>query len=159
MSVSKTPDLVLELPRTSFMPAKRADFPLSQLHGFRDSYARVQRCRRCGIIVAFGDRCDYCRCQSRPLPDGPGQYFGRHHSEWIPTVDELIIQGDDDEAEFLLWKLIEAGEAESQQMGAPPFERHYRRLGQLAARRNDPGLAKQVRDRYDAATNLGAATP
>jgi hypothetical protein len=71
------------------------------------------------------------------------------HRTDFTTVDEPIIQGDDDEAEFLLWKLVEASVVESLPAGVPPFERHFRRLGQLANRRNDARLVAEVSARDD----------
>lgn len=82
--------------------------------------------------------------------------MGRHHSEWVTTVDELLIQGDDDAAEFLLWKLVAATEAESLVAKVPPFERHFRRLAQLARRRRDEGLAAELEARFEACALRGA---
>jgi hypothetical protein len=101
-------------------------------------------------VIGFGDRCEFCQCRLSEHLDAPGEYVGRHHTEWITTVDELLIQGDDDEAEFLLWKLVDASEAESLVAGVPPLERHFKRLSQLAKRRNDPRLAATVKSRYEA---------
>jgi hypothetical protein len=131
------------------MAVHRPELPLSGEHSLRGSYVTITRCRRCGIVIGFGDRCGFC--QSRPSDhiDAPGEYVGRHHTEWVTTVDELLIQGDDDDAEFLLWKLVDAAEAESLIAGVPPFERHFTRLVQLANRRDDPRLAAEVRARYD----------
>jgi hypothetical protein len=86
--------------------------------------------------------------------DRPGWYQGRHHTEWVATVDELIIQGDDDEAEFLLLRLIGATETEVEAGAAPPFEHHFRRLTQIAHRRGDQRLEAQVQERYQACARL-----
>jgi hypothetical protein len=123
-------------------------FAFSELHGSQDGYGRVRRCRRCGIVIAFGQRCDVCVQHPDAYVDGPGEHAGRHHSEWIPTVNELVAEADWDEAELLLWKLIVAAETESRITGRAPFEGHSRRLAQLAERRQDPSLAAQVRRRY-----------
>lgn len=131
------------------MALHRTEFPLSGEHSLRGGYATVTRCRRCGIVVGFGDRCDFCQDRPTDHVDVAGQYIGRHHTEWVTTVDELLIQGDDDDAEFLLWKLVDASEAESLVAGVPPFERHFRRLSQLAKRRNDVRLATEVNARYE----------
>ncbi len=130
------------------MAVRRPNLPLAGEHAVRGGHLNVTRCRRCGIVIGFGDRCTFC--QSRPTDhvDAPGEYLGRHHTEWVTTVDELLIQGDDDDAEFLLWKLVDASEAESLVAGVPPFERHFTRLAQLAKRRNDRALATQVQERY-----------
>ena len=131
------------------MALHRPDLPLSGEHALRGGYMRITRCRRCGIVIGIGDRCGFCQGRPSDHVDAPGEYVGRHHTEWVTTVDELLIQGDDDAAELLLWKLVDAAEAESLVAGVPPFERHFTRLGQLAKRRNDPRLAAEVRARYD----------
>ena len=131
------------------MAVHRSDLPLSSEHGLSGGYFTISRCRRCGIVVGYGDRCDFCVDRPSDHVDEPGEYIGRHHTVWAPTVDELIIQGDDDEAEFLLWKLVAATEAEALLTGVPPLERHFARLAALARRRGDKTLVKRVRQRYD----------
>lgn len=127
----------------------RPDLPLSGEHSVGNRYATVRRCRRCGIVIGLGDRCDLCVDPGAERVDAPGWYEGRHHTEWVPTVDELLAQGDDDAAEFLLLKLIAATEAEALDGGAPPFERHFRRLAQIARRRADRQLEAEVLARYE----------
>jgi hypothetical protein len=131
------------------MAVHRPELPLSGEHSLPVGYFTISRCRRCGIVVGYGDRCDFCRDRPSDHVDAPGEYIGRHHSEWAPTVDELIIQGDEDEAEFLLWKLIDAAEAEALLTGVAPFDRHFNRLASLARRRGDDTLASRVRSRYE----------
>jgi hypothetical protein len=131
------------------MALHRPELPLSGEHSLADGYATIRRCRRCGFVIGFGDRCDVCLDRSADHVDPPGWYRGRHHTEWAGTVDELIIQGDDDEAEFLLLRLIDATEAEAVAADVPPYEHHFRRLAQIARRRGDRKLESQVRARYD----------
>jgi hypothetical protein len=100
-------------------------------------------------VIGFGDRCDVCLDRPNGAIDAPGEFKGRHHTEWALTVDELIIQGDDDEAEFLLLHLVEATEAEASVAGVPPFERHFHRLAQIARRRGDKKLEARIRARYE----------
>jgi hypothetical protein len=121
---------------------------LSGEHSSPDGYVTISRCRRCGIVVGFGDRCDVCLDRPADAVDAAGEYKGRHHTEWTATVDELIIQGNDDEAEFLLLRLLDATEAEALVAGVPPFEHHFRRLGQIAHRRGDAKLEARIRNRY-----------
>jgi hypothetical protein len=131
------------------MSIHRPELPLSGEHSLPDGYFRVNRCRRCGFVIGYGERCDVCISRKPNQPDGVGEYMGRHHTEWIATVDELLIQGNDDDAEFLLWKLIEAAESETLETGVAPFERHFTRLTQLARRRKDSMLAADVHERYE----------
>src|SRR5215210_5748598 len=123
------------------MPIHRPELPLSGLHGTVEGYVTISRCRRCGIVIGFGDRCDFCNDRTNAHVDEPGDYIGRHHTEWVTTVDELLIQGDEDQAEFILWRLVDAAEAEALVARVPPFERHFARLTQLAKRRGDERLA------------------
>lgn len=132
------------------MAVHKPELPLSGEHSLPSGYVTISRCRSCGILIGFGDRCDVCIDPSRSGVDQPGEYKGRHHTEWAATVDELIIQGDEDEAELLLLRLIEATEAEALVAGVPPFERHFHRLAQIARRRGDVRLEERVKARYEA---------
>ena len=140
------------------MAVHRPELPLSGEHSLPEGYFTISRCRRCGIVVGYGDRCEFCLDRPTDHIDAPGEHIGRHHTEWSATVDELIIQGDDDAAEFLLWKLIDAAEAEALLSGTSPFERHFTRLAQLARRRRDETLASRVRNRYEVCCSVAAAT-
>jgi hypothetical protein len=131
------------------MAVHRSDFPLRGEHSLPEGHLTVARCRRCGIVIGYGDRCDYCRERPGEHTDEPGEYVGRHHSEWIGTVDELTIQGQDDEVELLLRKLIDAAEAEAYLTGLRPPEGYYNRLERLARRRNDNSFAASTRARYE----------
>jgi len=139
------------------MAAHRPELPLSGEHSLPDGYVKVSRCRSCGIVIGYGEKCDVCLDRPSNAIDAPGEYRGRHHTEWAMTVDELIIQGDDDAAEFLLRRLVDATEAEANVAGVPPVERHFRRLAQIAHRRGDTKLEAQIRARYeDCARNAQA---
>ena len=131
------------------MAVHRPDLPLSGEHSLPKGYVTISRCRACGFVIGWGDRCEVCVDRPHGAVDQPGEYKGRHHTEWATTVDELIIQGDDDEAEFLLLRLVEATEAEAHVAGVPPFERHFHRLAQIARRRGDVRLEKTTKARYD----------
>ncbi|MEX2253842.1 MAG: hypothetical protein WEC34_00240 [Acidimicrobiia bacterium] len=131
------------------MAVHKSELPLSGEHSFPGGYATISRCRRCGIVIGFGDRCDLCVGGATSHVDAPGEYKGRHHTEWSATVDELIIQGDDDEAESLLLHLIAATEAEALLAAVPPFERHFRRLAQIAVRRGDTKFEAKILARYE----------
>jgi len=109
----------------------------------------ANRCRRCGILVGLGDHCDFCQQRPTGYVDGPGEYMGRHNTEWIPTLDQLLLEGDTDAAEFLLVRLVDATEAESLLTGVPPFERHFSRLGQIARSRGDDKLSRDLRRRLE----------
>lgn len=134
------------------------ELPLSGERSLPDGYFTISRCRRCGIVIGYGDRCEFCLDRPSDHIDAPGEHIGRHHTEWSATVDELIIQGDEDAAEFLLWRLIDAVEAEALVIGTAPFERHFTRLAQIARRRRDETLALRVRARYEACCSVAAAT-
>ncbi len=116
----------------------------------RTQYGRApasRRCRQCGIVIGFGERCDFCLERASDHEDAVGEHRGRHHTEWIPTVEALIGEGDLDAAEFLLWRLVEATEQEALTQHVPPLEQHFRRLGWIARQRGDEMLATQLRKR------------
>jgi hypothetical protein len=123
--------------------------PIDRSHRQPTLHSYVLRCRRCGIVIGFGDRCDFCVDRPSDHVDAPGEYQGRHHSEWIPTVEALIDDDSLDAAELLLWRLIDATEAEARATGAQPLDRHFRRLERLVRLRGDDALGDQVKRRYD----------
>lgn len=129
------------------MAVHRSPLPLGREHGQFDRSPASRRCRRCGIVIGYGDRCDFCLDRPTEHVDAPGEHLGRHHTEWIPTVEALIGEGDLDTAEFLLWRLVEATEAEARFENVPPMEQHFRRLGWIARQRGDEVLAAQLRRR------------
>jgi hypothetical protein len=131
------------------MAVHRASLPLGDEHAQASYRPAVQRCRRCGIVIGYSDRCDFCRDRPTDHVDAPGEHVGRHHTEWIPTVEALIADNDVDAAEFLLWRLVEATEAESLLAGVPPVEQHFRRLRWIASKRGDDTMARQLSERYD----------
>ena len=129
------------------MALHRSQLPLGRERGQWNAGPASRRCRRCGIVIGYGDRCAFCVESPSDHEDAPGEYRGRHHSEWIPTVEALIAEGDLDAAEFLLWRLVEATEAEARIEQVPPLEQHYRRLGWIARQRDDEQLAARLRRR------------
>jgi hypothetical protein len=118
-------------------------------HGQPNMHPSVQRCRRCGIVIGYGDRCEFCLDRPSDHVDAPGEHMGRHHTEWISTVEALIADDNLDAAELLLWRLVEATEAEALLAGVPPLEQHFRRLAWIARKRGDDALAKRLGRRCD----------
>ena len=55
---------------------------------------KATRCRRCSIVIGFGDTCDWCQLRPTGHVDAPGDHMGRHHSEWIGTVRVLVEEDD-----------------------------------------------------------------
>ncbi|MSO79704.1 MAG: hypothetical protein EXQ79_08875 [Acidimicrobiia bacterium] len=127
--------------------AVHRSLPLGNERGAYGTAAASRRCRRCGIVIGYGERCDFCVEQAHDHEDGPGEHLGRHHTEWIPTVEALIGESDLDAAEFLLWQLVEATEQETLTEHVPPLELHFRRLGWIARQRGDEALAVKLRKR------------
>jgi len=138
------------------MAVHRSPLPLGRAYRQFDRAPASRRCRRCGIVIGYGDRCDFCLNRPTEHVDGPGEHLGRHHTEWIPTVETLIGEGDLDSAEFLLWRLVEATETEARLDHVPPLEQHFRRLGWIARQRGDETLAAQLR-RRSAASKASAS--
>jgi hypothetical protein len=131
------------------MALHRSPSPPDPSHRQPTLHSYALRCSRCGIVIGYGDRCDFCVHRTSDHVDGPGEFQGRHHTEWIATVEALIEDEDLDGAELLLWRLVDATEAEARATGAYPFDRHFRRLERLIRFRGDQALADQVKRRYD----------
>jgi hypothetical protein len=129
--------------------ALHSSMPLGREHGQPDMHPPAQRCRRCGIVIGYGERCEFCLDRPEDHVDQPGEHVGRHHTEWIPTVEALIADDNLDAAELLLWRLVEATEAEALLAGVRPLEQHFRRLGWIAQKRGDATLAKRLRQRFE----------
>ena len=140
------------------MAVQQNPFPLGSERSQPGMSPAARRCGRCGIVIGYGDRCDFCI--ERPLDqvDEPGEHLGWHHTEWGSTVEALIAGGDLDAAEFLLWRLVEATEAEALIAHVPPLEQHFRRLAWIARQRGDETLAAQLRKR-SAQSKAAAARP
>jgi hypothetical protein len=96
--------------------------------------SKATRCRRCGIVIGRGERCDLCSGRPGSHTDAPGEYEARHHSEWISTVHVLIQEGDDEAAETLLRRLAAAAVAESEQTGQPTTTWYNEQLNNLEKR-------------------------
>jgi hypothetical protein len=96
--------------------------------------SKATRCRRCGIVIGRGERCDLCASRPGAHTDSPGEYEARHHSEWISTVHVLIQEGDDEGAETLLRRLQAAAEAESEATGQPTTTWYSEQLTNLEKR-------------------------
>ncbi|MFM8303682.1 MAG: hypothetical protein ACKOA9_05200 [Actinomycetota bacterium] len=80
---------------------------------------KATRCTRCGIVIGFGDRCDWCQHRPTGHVDAPGTYQGRHHSEWIGTVRVLVDEDDVDALRTLLPRLAAAAASEANATGQP----------------------------------------
>lgn len=80
---------------------------------------KATRCKRCGIVIGFGDRCDWCQHRPTGHVDTPGTYQGRHHSEWIGTVQVLVEEDDMYALQLLLPRLAAAAAAEAAATGQP----------------------------------------
>jgi len=80
---------------------------------------KATRCRRCSIVIGFGDTCDWCQLRPTGHVDAPGYHMGRHHSEWIGTVRVLFEEDDTYALAQLLPALVAAAEAEAAVTGTP----------------------------------------
>lgn len=96
---------------------------------------KATRCKRCGIVIGFGDRCDWCQHRPTGHVDAPGYYQGRHHSEWIGTVQVLQEEDDAYALQTLLPRLAAAAEAEAKTTGQPRNGWIDDQLDQLEQRR------------------------
>jgi hypothetical protein len=95
---------------------------------------KATRCRRCGIVIGYGDRCDWCQHRPTGYVDAPGEYHGRHHSEWIGTVQVLTEEDDRYALELLLVHLVAAADDEARVTGQLGYGWYADQLAQLEAR-------------------------
>ncbi|MFO1536347.1 MAG: hypothetical protein ACKOVH_00730 [Actinomycetota bacterium] len=95
---------------------------------------KANRCRACGIVLGFGDRCDWCQHRPPGHVDAPGEYRGRHHSEWIGTVQVLVDEDDVHALQLLLPRLVVAATAEAEATGRPSHGWFDEQLAQLEER-------------------------
>ena len=107
---------------------------------------KATRCKRCGIVIGFGDRCDWCQHRPTGHVDGPGEYQGRHHSEWIGTVQVLAEEDDVYALQLLLPRLVAAAQAEAKATGKPSYGWYDDQLGQLEERQFGTAPASRNRD-------------
>ena len=96
---------------------------------------KATRCRRCGIVIGFGDRCDWCQQRPTGHVDVPGEYQGRHHSEWIGTVRVLVEEDDTYALQQLLPRLVAAAQVEAATTGQPSYGWYNDQLASLEERR------------------------
>ena len=75
-------------------------------------------------------------CQHRPTGhvDAPGEYHGRHHSEWIGTVQVLTEEDDTYALQLLLPQLVNAANDEADVTGQHRYGWYAEQLKQLEAR-------------------------
>ena len=95
---------------------------------------KATRCRRCGIVIGYGDRCDWCQHRPTGHVDAPGEYEGRHHSEWIGTVRVLTEEEDLYALQLLLPHLVTAAKAEAEATGQPSYGWYEDQLTRLDER-------------------------
>lgn len=78
---------------------------------------KATRCRRCGIVIGYGDSCDWCQHRPTGHVDAAGEYQGRHHTEWIGTVQVLTEEEDEYALQLLLPHLVAAAKTEADLTG------------------------------------------
>lgn len=76
---------------------------------------------------------------------------GRHHSDWVATLDRLRADGKDDAALDLLIDCMTAAEHEAGTLGAPPPPRYAHRAAVIHRRRRDYAAEVEVLERWIAA--------
>jgi len=111
-----------------------AEDPMSIMDHISMRTFKATRCTRCGIVIGFGGRCEWCQHRPTDHVDAPGDYHGRHHSEWIGTVQVLMLEEDADTLQTLLPRLIGAAQADAKATGKPSYGWYDDQLAQLEER-------------------------
>ena len=78
----------------------------------------------------------------------PGNYRGRHFTEWVDTVKQLKRGNKLDEAIVLLEGLVGATEAESKATGLGVAPWYYEQLAIIHRKRKSPAAEVAILDRY-----------
>ncbi|MBT8227496.1 MAG: hypothetical protein HKP61_09690 [Dactylosporangium sp.] len=88
-----------------------------------------------------------------------GLVRGRHLIDWVPTFQEWLGAGREDEALALLLEIIEAAEQIARVDAVPPPPEHTQRAVAIYQRRADESGELAVLERYAAACPFGAGDP
>lgn len=89
----------------------------------------------------------------------PGFYKGRHFTEYVPTVKELLRADRTAEAEELLWALVGATEAECNAEGFGVAPWYYEELADLFQKRPDLRAELGVLERFARQQHAPGVTP
>jgi hypothetical protein len=76
---------------------------------------------------------------------------GRHHSDWVATLDRLRARGMDDAGLELLVECMAAAEREAWALGSPPPTMYAHRAAVIHRRRRDHAAEVEVLERWIAA--------
>lgn len=80
--------------------------------------------------------------------DKPGEYKGRHYTEYVDEVKALKRQGKVEEAEALLLHLVDATEAEAQAEKTKVAPGYFEQLAIIYRTRKDYAAEVDLLDRY-----------
>lgn len=80
---------------------------------------------------------------------------GRHYVDWVPTLDRLRGDGQDDEAVPLLLEIIDAAERAARIEGVEPAPGYTMRAATIYRKRKDYAAEVAVLERYLAACPPG----
>lgn len=88
-----------------------------------------------------------------------GLVRGRHLLDWVPTVKELLRDGEEDEALALLLEMIEAAEQRARIDGAAPASTYTEQALAIYRSRDDEEGEYALLERYVNACPPGAGDP
>jgi hypothetical protein len=88
-----------------------------------------------------------------------GQVRGRHLIDWVPTYQQWLTEGREDDALKLLLEIIEAAEKLAKVDGVAPPTGYTRQAADLYRQRGDEDAELAVLERYAAACPPGAGDP
>ncbi|MBN1171874.1 MAG: hypothetical protein JXA67_06835, partial [Micromonosporaceae bacterium] len=88
-----------------------------------------------------------------------GLVRGRHLIDWVPTLQEWLRDGREDEALELLHDIIEAAEQIAQVDGVAPPSRYTQQAADLYRKRADESGERTILECYAAACPAGTGDP
>ncbi|MGQ0669703.1 MAG: HIRAN domain-containing protein [Actinomycetota bacterium] len=90
---------------------------------------------------------------------GPGTIDGRHYTAYVEEVRRLRREGNDEEAERLLLRLVDAVEAEARAEGWGVAPWYYEQLAIIYRKRKDHEAEVAILERYAAQPHAPGASP
>ncbi len=123
--------------------------------------ASMQHCPYCRAEISLG--ANFCKTCGEPLRSPkvakPGYHNGKHYTEYVDDVKQLMREDKLEDAEKLLLALFNAteNEAQSENCGVAPW--YYERLAVIYRKRKDIESEIQILERFASQKHAPGVTP
>lgn len=123
--------------------------------------ASGRHCSSCGAEVSLG--ANFCRRCGGPLKSievtKPGFYDGRHFTEYVDAVKQLMRENKLEDAEKLLVELVNATENEADYDGSGVAPWYYERLAVIYRKKKDIEAEIRILERFAHQKHAPGAMP